>query len=38
MNKIFNQSIMDPRYQEAAKYATSLRYAASLATLALSPV
>lgn len=38
MNKIFNQSIMDPRYQDAAKYATSLRYAASIATLALSPV
>ena len=38
MNKIFNQSIIDPRYQGVAETLTSLRYAASLATLALSPV
>lgn len=38
MNKIFGQSIINPEYQDLAKNMSTLRYAASLATLALSPV
>ena len=37
-NKIFNQSIIDPKLQKVAKYAGLLKSAASKATLAFSPV
>lgn len=38
LNKIFGQSIITPEYQGIAKNLSTLRYAASLASLALSPV